>query len=93
MKRCLDENETAQCAEYFAGSDQPKPDESVLIHVQDCFHCKSSILETVEIILLLADLYDSSAALPQSCSPCCLMQCAFVSRSSFCAHSVFDAAD
>lgn len=51
MKRCLDENETAQFAEYLAGLDQPGLNEDVLNHVQDCPGCKVIILEVADLIV------------------------------------------
>jgi len=49
MKRCLDENEIAQVAEYLNG-DNAEPDEGIILHVKSCMKCKQDILEVSEII-------------------------------------------
>lgn len=49
MKRCLDDNEIAQYADWLVGNDVDEPSEEVKLHVQNCFRCKREILEVAEI--------------------------------------------
>lgn len=58
MERCLDENEIAKYADCLAGFDFIELGEEILIHVQDCNHCKIEILEIARVILF-ADSKDS----------------------------------
>lgn len=49
MKRCLNENEIAQYAEYLVGQNNP-PDNDISDHVAGCFDCKQVILEISELV-------------------------------------------
>lgn len=44
MKRCLNENEIAQVAEYLNG-DNVEPADEIMLHIQSCNKCKQDILE------------------------------------------------
>ena len=51
MKRCLDENEIAQAAEWLAEiGDKELPDD-IKNHLEGCEDCKMEVLEVGEIIL------------------------------------------
>ena len=50
MKRCLNENEIAHCAEYITGKVEEEPTVEVMKHLRDCLAGKMEVLEVVEII-------------------------------------------
>jgi hypothetical protein len=50
MKRCLDDNQIAQYADFLAGHDVPELSQEIIDHGADCFECKRMILAVVELM-------------------------------------------